>query len=389
MEINSLEILEQETKQIIYDNWVISLTKDFDLLIIQIKGKNSIFKYEKIIQKSSLNKMSIFTLKSITQIIDIFFKLIENNKIKFEEIGNSFKLSINYSSTEHFSLCLNKQLLSMEEIANELNNKVEEIKNNYINKEIFNKEMKNLHKLFEERITKRDKAIKILRDIINKQEIKIKNLEDNINNLLSNRKKKSFERNNHINISSNSSIFNNNENQNYYNKYKTFNSVHILAQKLNDKKNDLTKSPTLKQNVPKKKLNKDSSKQIIQYSNLTKNIKSNKGVQKFSLTKSAVNKSSNRRENNFSKTIENENDNSYKNTKRKIDSNLMVQTQRNSLNRSFIGSKKNNLSKSPLYRDSNKNEFNLYKKKLINIYSRTSIDKFNSINVSPNKTKYI
>ena len=158
---------------------------------------------------------------------------------------------------------------------------------------------------------------------------------------------------------------------------------------MNDKKNDLTKSPTLKQNVPKKKLNKDSSKQIIQYSNLTKNIKFNKGVQKFSLTKSAVNKSSNRRENNFSKTIENENDNSYKNTKRKIDSNLMVQTQRNSLNRSFIGSKKNNLSKSPLYRDSNKNEFNLYKKKLINIYSRTSIDKFNSINVSPNKTKYI
>ena len=112
MEINSLEILEQETKQIIYDNWVISLTKDFDLLIIQIKGKNSIFKYEKIIQKSSLNKMSIFNLKSITQIIDMFFRLIENNKIKFEEIGNSFKLSINYSSTEHFSLCLNKQVLS-------------------------------------------------------------------------------------------------------------------------------------------------------------------------------------------------------------------------------------------------------------------------------------
>ncbi len=124
--------------------------------------------------------MSIFNLKSITQIIDMFFKLIENNKIKFEEIGNSFKLSINYSSTEHFSLCLNKQLLSMEEIANELNNKVEEIKSNYINKEIFNKKIKNVHKLFEERITKRNKEIKILEEKIKSQEIKIKNLEDNI-----------------------------------------------------------------------------------------------------------------------------------------------------------------------------------------------------------------
>ncbi len=119
----------------------------------------------------------------------------------------------------------------MEEIANELNNKVEEIKNNDINKEIFNKEIKNVHKLFEERITKRNKEIKILEEKIKSQEIKIKNLEDNINNLLSNRKKKSFERNNHINISSNNSMFNNNENQNYYNKYNTFNKIHILAQK--------------------------------------------------------------------------------------------------------------------------------------------------------------
>ncbi len=42
----------------------------------------------------------------------------------------------------------------------------------------------------------------------------------------------------------------------------------------------------------------------------------------------------------------------------------MIQTQRNSLNRNFIGSNKNNLSKSFLYWDSYKNEFNQYKKKL-------------------------
>ena len=42
----------------------------------------------------------------------------------------------------------------------------------------------------------------------------------------------------------------------------------------------------------------------------------------------------------------------------------MIQTQRNSLNRNFIGSNKNKLSKSFLYWDSYKNEFNQYKKKL-------------------------
>ena len=92
MEINSLEILDQEIKQINYDNWIINLIKDFDLLIIQIKEKNSIFQYEKIFQKSSLNQIPIFNLKSITQIIDIFSKLIENNKIKMEEI----EIHLNY-----------------------------------------------------------------------------------------------------------------------------------------------------------------------------------------------------------------------------------------------------------------------------------------------------
>ncbi len=118
-----------------------------------------------------------------------------------EEIENSFKLSINYSSTEHFSLNLNKQILSMEEIAIQLNNKIEEIKSNYINNEIFNITINNLHESFEEIITQRDKKIEILEDVIKKQEKKIKNLEENLftmienknenisNNLKSNQKK--------------------------------------------------------------------------------------------------------------------------------------------------------------------------------------------------------
>ncbi len=66
----------------------------------------------------------------------------------------------------------------------------------------------------------------------------------------------------------------------------------------------------------------------------------------------------------------------------------MIQTQRNSLNRNFIGSNKNNLSKSFLYWDSYKNEFNQYKKKLNNIYSISSKEKFNNIIISQYKTKY-
>ena len=46
----------------------------------------------------------------------------------------------------------------------------------------------------------------------------------------------------------------------------------------------------------KKKSYKNSSKQIIQNSNITKNFKSNKDVQKFSSIKTPVNKSSNHSE---------------------------------------------------------------------------------------------
>ena len=232
MEINSLEILDQEIKQINYDNWIINLIKDFDLLIIQIKGKNSIFQYEKIFQKSSLNQIPIFNLKSITQIIDIFSKLIENNRIKMEEIENSFKLSINYSSTEHFSLNLNKQILSMEEIAIQLNNKIEEIKSNYINNEIFNITINNLHESFEEIITQRDKKIEILEDVIKKQETKIKNLDDNIKNLLS-KLKKSLRNNNHINKLSNISRLNKKdiEYQNHNSTNDLLNKTYISPQK--------------------------------------------------------------------------------------------------------------------------------------------------------------
>ena len=49
----------------------------------------------------------------------------------------------------------------MEEIAIQLNNKIEEIKSNYINNEIFNITINNLHESFEKIITQRDKKIEI------------------------------------------------------------------------------------------------------------------------------------------------------------------------------------------------------------------------------------
>ena len=77
-------------------------------------------------------------------------------------------------------------------------------------------------------------------------------------------------------------------------------------------------------------LRKNKSKFIktnFQYSNIFKNFKSNKDVQKFSLIKTPVNKSPNHSENNFSRHIENENYinyNSIKISKKKTDSNLMI-----------------------------------------------------------------
>ena len=57
---NSIDILNYDTKEIIYDNLIISLTKDLDSLIIQIKEENSIFQYENKFQESSLNQIPFF-----------------------------------------------------------------------------------------------------------------------------------------------------------------------------------------------------------------------------------------------------------------------------------------------------------------------------------------
>ena len=126
----SILLLNNQTFEKTYKEYIIKLTPLMDTLNISIQQNNSFDIYESLFNLEYFNSFQLFYSKNIIQqIIKFICDLIEENNVKIEINGKILKLiffSTNFSNVE---LILNKKNYNSNEVIEKLINELIIIKN--------------------------------------------------------------------------------------------------------------------------------------------------------------------------------------------------------------------------------------------------------------------